>query len=1198
MRPFGCPVTILNTLDSLGKFNGKNTDGNVAFEVKEPEFKGRKPESEVHVSPSSSAQTKKHDDKTKREAKGKSPVKSLTGYRNLSTEFEDFSDKRINEVNVVDTSVLAVGKIFTNSTNTFSAAELVDITYSDDEEDVGAEADFTNLETTITVSLIPTTRVHKDHPMTQIIGDLSSTAQTRSMTRVAKDQGGLSQINNDDFHTCMFASFLSQEEPKRIYVDDIIFGSTNKDLCKAFEKLTKDKFQISSMGELTLFLDGKLASTPIDTEKPLLKDPDGEDVDVHTYRSMIGSLMYLTSSRLNIMFACMSAKKTTWNEFSSSMASAIICLSTGKRCSGVETSLFEGMMVAQQVSKCATEVNVYDVPTAGVTSKDDANVLSMQDDESKPAELKEVVEAVTTVKLMTEVVTAAATITAVVIVAAPTLTTAPSGARKRKRVVIRDLEETATPSTIIYAEPKSKDKGKGIIEDLEVLWKLVKERFAFTKPKNLLDDFLLTTLGAIFEKSDVQDQIWRNQRSVHGLTKRKYLLTRFTLDQMLNNVRLEVEEESEVSLELLRDILQVVNPTHEDWPKRFQIINDLGAIVGTLKVLRGATVEPFGSFVSNLFTRWGDLDISIELANGACISSVGKKVKENLLLDVLKALKGRGGFHGVKSISHARVPILKCESNKDNISCDISINNLIGQMKSKLLFCINDIDGRFRDMVLIAKEWAKAHGLKAKIGVLTQRINAMSNGMSEKGYRSKQSELKRSKELFQSQQLVCFDLLRVVHGLQDKAFKELPAAVPPSISARVESLDGNTNPSSAKFCFKLHIPWLNVPLNFVLETGMRVVSSSLVNCFHSINVIIERGSYTALRTNGFLKQTSIDMGDIIPQPLCDVTKERFQHLLCHADVAKVKYEADGQSVIKCTNAKAIWTGLILAHEGPSETNETKITALRLKFNAFKALEGEKVLGTFTRLKCLLNDLENNGFSISQAEVNATFVNSLPRKWLSMNQTQRANNAFKNGTLAALYGNFLVTKQTIDKVVPIIVTQKTKTKSSIDSSTEKLVFTLMQEVKDLKEQIKTHLETSPPTSQSGSSKSAKSKMKAFMAITEEELSVGKTDARSEYTHIDLHYVEDKRKNLLFKFYSLKLEVALYNSELGNLKNTKALNLSYQNEITKLSLDNESLKALRGRGKIKERVSSKEINFKKSDVSSSETIPEIPSNSESE
>nr|GFB94529.1 uncharacterized mitochondrial protein AtMg00810-like [Tanacetum cinerariifolium] len=89
---------------------------------------------------------------------------------------------------------------------------------------------------------------------------------------------------------------------------------------------------MSSMGELTFFLglqvkqkkdgilisqdkyvakilrkfelsEGKSVSTPIDAEKPLLKDSDGEDVDVHTYRSMIGSLMYLTSSRPDIMFA-------------------------------------------------------------------------------------------------------------------------------------------------------------------------------------------------------------------------------------------------------------------------------------------------------------------------------------------------------------------------------------------------------------------------------------------------------------------------------------------------------------------------------------------------------------------------------------------------------------------------------------------------------------------------------------------------------------------------------------------------------------------------------------------------------------------------------------------------------------------------------------------------------------------------------
>nr|GFD41347.1 hypothetical protein [Tanacetum cinerariifolium] len=135
----------------------------------------------------------------------------------LSAEFEDFSDNRINENNAAGTLVPTVGQISSNSTNTFSAVgpsnaaaspthekssyvdssqlpddpnmlELEEITYFDDEDDVGTEAEFNNLETFITVSPIPTTRVHKDHPVTHIIGDLSSSTQTRSMSRVAKDQ--------------------------------------------------------------------------------------------------------------------------------------------------------------------------------------------------------------------------------------------------------------------------------------------------------------------------------------------------------------------------------------------------------------------------------------------------------------------------------------------------------------------------------------------------------------------------------------------------------------------------------------------------------------------------------------------------------------------------------------------------------------------------------------------------------------------------------------------------------------------------------------------------------------------------------------------------------------------------------------------------------------------------------------------------
>nr|GEY27026.1 hypothetical protein [Tanacetum cinerariifolium] len=83
----------------------------------------------------------------------------------------------------------------------------------------------------------------------------------------------------------------------------------------------------------------------------------------------------------------------------------------------------------------------------------------MHDDKLEPAELKEVVEVVTTAKLMKEVVIAAAA----TITAATTLITAPYASKRRKGVVIRDPEETATPSIIIHSEPKSKGKGKGIM---------------------------------------------------------------------------------------------------------------------------------------------------------------------------------------------------------------------------------------------------------------------------------------------------------------------------------------------------------------------------------------------------------------------------------------------------------------------------------------------------------------------------------------------------------------------------------------------------------------------------------------------------------------------------------------------------------------------------------------------------------------
>nr|GFB87275.1 hypothetical protein [Tanacetum cinerariifolium] len=235
MRPFGCPVTILNTLDPLGKLQGKETlhvnfmenKSNVAgsgpawlFDIDslsqtmnyhpviaENQFNpiadalvdGKEHDDDIQksVSPdihslSSGAQIRKKGDKTENKDKGKSLVVTITGFRDLNAEFKEYNNNSSNGVNAASSSVSTV-------------------------DDVGEEADINNLESIISVSPIPTTRIHKDHPTSQIIGDLPLTTQTKSIARAVRDQSGISQMFNEDFHNCMFACFLSQEEPKRVH---------------------------------------------------------------------------------------------------------------------------------------------------------------------------------------------------------------------------------------------------------------------------------------------------------------------------------------------------------------------------------------------------------------------------------------------------------------------------------------------------------------------------------------------------------------------------------------------------------------------------------------------------------------------------------------------------------------------------------------------------------------------------------------------------------------------------------------------------------------------------------------------------------------------------------------------------------------------------------------------------------------------
>ncbi|GJT53910.1 retrovirus-related pol polyprotein from transposon TNT 1-94 [Tanacetum coccineum] len=386
---------------------------------------------------------------------------NINSTNNINTASDGNNTNNVNDVsstvNAAGTEVNAVDpKTSIELPNDLNMPVLEDIVYLDNDEDVGAEADMNNLNAFMLVSPIPTTRIHKDHPVEQIIRDLNSTPQTRRMTtnlkeheepkkiyRNKKDERGIVIKNKarlvaqgytqeegidydevfapvariesirlflayasfkdfmvyqmdvksaflygkieEEVYVCQPPGFEDPDFPNRVYkvekalyglhqaprawyetlstylldngfqrgkidktlfirrdkgdillvqvyVDDIIFGSTKKSLCTEFEKMMHKKFQMSSMGELTFFLglqvkqkedgilisqdkymtkilkkfgfsDVKTANTPMETHKPLLKDADGEDVDEHLYRSRIGSLMYLTSSRPDIMFA-------------------------------------------------------------------------------------------------------------------------------------------------------------------------------------------------------------------------------------------------------------------------------------------------------------------------------------------------------------------------------------------------------------------------------------------------------------------------------------------------------------------------------------------------------------------------------------------------------------------------------------------------------------------------------------------------------------------------------------------------------------------------------------------------------------------------------------------------------------------------------------------------------------------------------
>ncbi|GKB88243.1 retrovirus-related pol polyprotein from transposon TNT 1-94 [Tanacetum coccineum] len=351
-RPFACSVTILNTIDHLGKFDGKaDEDFFIGYYLNSKSFRvfnsrTRIVEENLHIRfsentpnvvssgpdwlfdidaltrtmnyepivvdyillplwtadpPFSQNPKSSHDDRSK-------PLsddgKKVDEYPRKDSECND----QEKEDNV-------------NSTNNVNAASTNEVNDVDDEDD-GTKADMNNLDTRIQVSLNPTTRIPKEYPLDQVIRDLKNPKRNKKDERIIMIRSnarlvaqGYTQEEGIDYDEVFvpivrikaFRLFLAYASFKDflVYQMDVksafLYGKIEEEVYKKDGIFINQDKYVEEIFKKLGFIEVNTASTPMETQKPLLKDEDGEEVDVHMYRSMIGSLMYLTSLRPDIM---------------------------------------------------------------------------------------------------------------------------------------------------------------------------------------------------------------------------------------------------------------------------------------------------------------------------------------------------------------------------------------------------------------------------------------------------------------------------------------------------------------------------------------------------------------------------------------------------------------------------------------------------------------------------------------------------------------------------------------------------------------------------------------------------------------------------------------------------------------------------------------------------------------------------------
>ncbi|GJT45057.1 ribonuclease H-like domain-containing protein [Tanacetum coccineum] len=322
MKPFGCHVTILNTLDKLGKFDGKSDEGFfVGYSLSSKAFRvynirSHKVQENLHVGflenkPMVEGNGPKwlFDLDSLTQSMNYVPVVAGTFF-NVSAGIQGGSESSISSQHDQNCIFMPIWK----DASYFEDDSLKSVDDAQLQDQDGTHDDCSFQDDGI-MGPIPTTKTYKN---------------SLSAIYERKDSPGLT------IHAFLPVSYLKEEQRefhKALSILAWVRSNAREGLCDdVIEKLMKDKFQMSSMGELTFFLglqvqqkkkgifisqdkyvheilkkfnytDVKSASTPTDLEKPLVKDADADDVDEHLIELRFGSMMYLTASRPDIMFA-------------------------------------------------------------------------------------------------------------------------------------------------------------------------------------------------------------------------------------------------------------------------------------------------------------------------------------------------------------------------------------------------------------------------------------------------------------------------------------------------------------------------------------------------------------------------------------------------------------------------------------------------------------------------------------------------------------------------------------------------------------------------------------------------------------------------------------------------------------------------------------------------------------------------------